>query len=289
MKTAGTDPPLLPAAAVADRATTRTGRSSPTAGRTSERALLLPRASSRPTRAQRAVHPGLTTPASRDAVTTSGSGVDPHISEDNAAIQARRVAARPQHPARARAAARRGQHRRALPRPARRARRERDQAQPRPGSMTATRPHPRPTPTPRRSKSLFTPEILWPAIGASFKKLDPRVQVRNPVMFVVEIGAVDHDDRVADPAVRRRALAAATSRAGSPSRRRLAVADGRLRQPRRGAGRGPRPRAGRLAARDAFRDHGAAGRRRRASPPPSCSAVTSSSSRPARSSPATAP
>ena len=45
-------------------------------------------------------------------------------------------------------------------------------------------------PTPRRSKSLFTPEILWPAIGASFKKLDPRVQVRNPVMFVVEVGAL---------------------------------------------------------------------------------------------------
>ena len=31
---------------------------------------------------------------------------------------------------------------------------------------------------------------MWPAIGASFKKLDPRVQVRNPVMFVVEIGAL---------------------------------------------------------------------------------------------------
>jgi potassium-transporting ATPase ATP-binding subunit len=45
-------------------------------------------------------------------------------------------------------------------------------------------------PAPRNSKSLFTPDILWPAIGASFKKLDPRVQVRNPVMFVVEVGAV---------------------------------------------------------------------------------------------------
>src|SRR5688572_21758577 len=42
----------------------------------------------------------------------------------------------------------------------------------------------------RGSKSLFTPDILWPAIGASFKKLDPRVQLRNPVMFVVEVGAV---------------------------------------------------------------------------------------------------
>ncbi len=55
--------------------------------------------------------------------------------------------------------------------------------------MTATAQVTTQTPTPRRSKSLFTPEILWPAIGASFKKLDPRVQVRNPVMFVVELGA----------------------------------------------------------------------------------------------------
>jgi K+-transporting ATPase ATPase B chain len=58
--------------------------------------------------------------------------------------------------------------------------------------MTATQSPQAPAPagTPRQSKSLFTPEILWPAIGASFKKLDPRVQVRNPVMFVVEIGAL---------------------------------------------------------------------------------------------------
>jgi K+-transporting ATPase ATPase B chain len=39
------------------------------------------------------------------------------------------------------------------------------------------------------SASLFTPELLRPALWASVKKLDPRVQVRNPVMFVVEIGA----------------------------------------------------------------------------------------------------
>ena len=58
--------------------------------------------------------------------------------------------------------------------------------------MTATQTPPAPAPTgaPRAGKSLFTPEILWPAIAASFKKLDPRVQLRNPVMFVVEVGAV---------------------------------------------------------------------------------------------------
>jgi K+-transporting ATPase ATPase B chain len=57
-------------------------------------------------------------------------------------------------------------------------------------TVTQTPSAPVPTGTPRQSKSLFTPEILWPAIGASFKKLDPRVQVRNPVMFVVEVGAL---------------------------------------------------------------------------------------------------
>jgi K+-transporting ATPase ATPase B chain len=37
--------------------------------------------------------------------------------------------------------------------------------------------------------SLFSAELLRPAILGSLAKLDPRVQVRNPVMFVVEIGA----------------------------------------------------------------------------------------------------
>jgi potassium-transporting ATPase ATP-binding subunit len=41
---------------------------------------------------------------------------------------------------------------------------------------------------PRRSvSSLFDPAIVVPAIGESFRKLDPRTLCRNPVMFVVEI------------------------------------------------------------------------------------------------------
>ena len=40
---------------------------------------------------------------------------------------------------------------------------------------------------PRRK--LFTKEIVVPAIWASIRKLDPRVQIRNPVMFVVEVGS----------------------------------------------------------------------------------------------------
>lgn len=39
-------------------------------------------------------------------------------------------------------------------------------------------------------RSLFDPAILGPATRDSFRKLDPRVMARNPVMFVVEIGAV---------------------------------------------------------------------------------------------------
>jgi K+-transporting ATPase ATPase B chain len=38
--------------------------------------------------------------------------------------------------------------------------------------------------------SLFDPTIVVPAIGESFTKLDPRWMARNPVMFIVEIGAV---------------------------------------------------------------------------------------------------
>jgi len=38
--------------------------------------------------------------------------------------------------------------------------------------------------------SIFDPTIIRRAIPDSFKKLDPRVQVKNPVMFVVEVGSV---------------------------------------------------------------------------------------------------
>jgi potassium-transporting ATPase ATP-binding subunit len=37
---------------------------------------------------------------------------------------------------------------------------------------------------------LLDPHVLWKALPDAFKKLDPRVQVKNPVMFVVEVGAV---------------------------------------------------------------------------------------------------
>ncbi|MBW8833183.1 MAG: potassium-transporting ATPase subunit KdpB [Burkholderiales bacterium] len=42
----------------------------------------------------------------------------------------------------------------------------------------------------RKTFTLFDPVLAIPAIKDSFKKLDPRVQWRNPVMFVVFIGSV---------------------------------------------------------------------------------------------------
>ncbi|WP_354700381.1 Potassium-transporting ATPase ATP-binding subunit [Paraconexibacter sp. AEG42_29] len=42
---------------------------------------------------------------------------------------------------------------------------------------------------PRESQSLFTADLLRPALIGSLRKLDPRIQVRNPVMFVVEVSA----------------------------------------------------------------------------------------------------
>jgi len=41
----------------------------------------------------------------------------------------------------------------------------------------------------KRSSSITDPKILVPAIGGAFRKLDPRILIRNPVMFVVEVVA----------------------------------------------------------------------------------------------------
>src|SRR6202044_4265189 len=37
--------------------------------------------------------------------------------------------------------------------------------------------------------SIFDPAIIVPAIGESFKKLNPVTLAKNPVMFVTEVGA----------------------------------------------------------------------------------------------------
>ena len=40
----------------------------------------------------------------------------------------------------------------------------------------------------KQNKKLLTREILTQALIGSVKKLDPRYMIKNPVMFVVEIG-----------------------------------------------------------------------------------------------------
>ena len=50
------------------------------------------------------------------------------------------------------------------------------------------------TPIPNRTlsatTSLLDPTLVKPAIAEAFTKLDPRVQWRNPVMFVVYVGSI---------------------------------------------------------------------------------------------------
>src|SRR5450432_2187733 len=41
-----------------------------------------------------------------------------------------------------------------------------------------------------RARPLLDPPIVKRAIGDSFRKLSPRLMMKNPVMFVVEVGAV---------------------------------------------------------------------------------------------------
>lgn len=42
----------------------------------------------------------------------------------------------------------------------------------------------------RKQRALFEPKLVRTAIKDAFKKLDPRIQWRNPVMFVVYLGSI---------------------------------------------------------------------------------------------------
>ena len=42
--------------------------------------------------------------------------------------------------------------------------------------------------------ALFDPKIMVPAIGAAFAKLDPRIMIKNPVMFARGRHGADHRD-----------------------------------------------------------------------------------------------
>jgi K+-transporting ATPase ATPase B chain len=48
----------------------------------------------------------------------------------------------------------------------------------------------RPSERNRAGGGLLDPKILWKSLPSALAKLDPRVQIRNPVMFVVEVGAL---------------------------------------------------------------------------------------------------
>jgi potassium-transporting ATPase ATP-binding subunit len=59
-----------------------------------------------------------------------------------------------------------------------------------PGTPAAPPARQRATEPRRIGGGLLDPKILWKSTPDAFKKLDPRVQIKNPVMFVVEVGAV---------------------------------------------------------------------------------------------------
>ncbi|HLX19984.1 MAG TPA: hypothetical protein VKR23_07515, partial [Gaiellaceae bacterium] len=41
-----------------------------------------------------------------------------------------------------------------------------------------------------RRSGVFSRDLVVAAIGGSFPKLDPRNQLKNPVMFIVELGSI---------------------------------------------------------------------------------------------------
>ena len=121
-------------------------------------------------------------------------------------------------------------------------------------AVTTAGAHPSGTPRGVATKrGLFDREIIGPAIVDSFKKLDPRLQIKNPVMFVVLIGTiVTFIESVAHPGI------------FDWSHHRLAVPHRDLRQLCRGGRRRPRQGTGGHVAEDALRDRRSSpGRRRR--------------------------
>ena len=135
-----------------------------------------------------------------------------------------------------------------------------------------------------------TRRSVRPAIVDAFRKLDPRTQLRNPVMFVVYVGSI------LTTLLFVQALVGAGRGAGRlhPRDRALAVVHGAVRQLRRGDGRRPRQGAGRRRCASAKQDviakklADAAARRHAACRcrRPSCARATSCWSRPATSIPA---
>ena len=101
--------------------------------------------------------------------------------------------------------------------------------------------------------AMLDPAILLPAIPEAFRKLDPRLMIKNPVMFVVEVVTV------LTTVLLVRDLAAGAGGTGfSFQIVAMAVGHAPVREPGRGGGRGPRQGAGRLAAAHPHRGQGQA-------------------------------
>ncbi len=118
-----------------------------------------------------------------DAVTTSASGIDPHITPAYADLQSRRIAAvRGLSLERVEQLIDDSTDGRSLGffgEPGRQ--RARAEPRTRQGAERLMA---------RAAASIFSRDIVVAAIRDSFPKLDPRLQWRNPVMFIVEIGSV---------------------------------------------------------------------------------------------------
>ena len=102
-----------------------------------------------------------------------------------------------------------------------------------------------------RARPLFDPPIVKRAIVDSFVKLNPRLMMKNPVMFVVEVGAAM---TTVLAVARPRHRAQPSARLHLPDHA-LAVVHGAVRQFRRSHGGRPRQSAGRHAAQDQDRNH----------------------------------
>ena len=96
-----------------------------------------------------------------------------------------------------------------------------------------------------KAHSLFDPAIVGRAVVDSFVKLDPRRQVRNPVMFTVYVGSILTTGVVRPVAASRRGRAAVVHSRHLG----VAVVHGVVRQFCRGDGRRTRQGPGRRAAR----------------------------------------
>ena len=137
--------------------------------------------------------------------------------------------------------------------------------------------------TQAKARPLFDPEIVVPAIAASFTKLNPIHLWKNPVMFVTEVGA----------AVTTLELIFNRGGGSLPVRapdQPLALVHRAVRQFRRGDGRGARQSPGGHAAQESAHDDGEEARTRRERPRPFrprvCARATSSSFRRTRPIPA---